>query len=428
MQWLWAGNFHCMFLIRRATRHLCNLSFLHTISQQTLSQSLLHIYPPTIAPTTQPTSVMAHGQNDDALDLVDMQDMSVSGTESDDDPLASLLNDDSDESDGSEFFEEDPRVPDLAAEFPITRDPILLTESASYEESTLEDQYPLDFDSVIGRDPVLGIILDQVSKNTEAKYRHYEKHFIALCFYKLACIRELKASNLADAELSIAFRSVSLSGTGQALNKEDDAARSARRQLIDLTSQSKHVDSRANELLGRLIHDSGRILNRCYDSTYSDDLCLVLYAITSDAYYPVYETRLLESNDSFHVHVITHLRLISGKPAQCESVSYEYGTAFHEFLASIPGALKTSKERQPARLAFQIERSNHSGSWLYQAAGDITKLSTERRYWQDLDAVSYNQMKRIRGENIFLIHVRVRSSLPGLLLTVVRRFHSKSYP
>lgn len=357
---------------------------------------------------------MADAQNPDAFDLVDTQSRSVSDTESDDNPLASLLNDDSDESDGSEFFEENPRVPDLAEKFPITRDPIFLTESAIYDESALEDQYPLDFDSVTERDPVLGAILDQVSKNTQARYRHYEKHFIALCYYKLACIRELKASNLADAELSIAFRSVSLSGTGQALNREDEAARSARRQLVDLLSESSGISSRANDMLRELIRDSGRAMNKCYSSEYTDDLCLVLYAITSDAYYLAYDIRPFESNDSFHVHVITHLRLIGGKPAQCESVSFENGTAFHEFLDFLPGAFKSAKERQPARLGFQIERSNNSGSWLYQAASDITKLSSERRHWQDLNAVSFDHMKHIRGEGIFLIHVSVEYlSLPG---------------
>lgn len=332
--------------------------------------------------------------------------MSYLSDEDNDDHAVNRLSKTDDE---SEFYESDPEnIPDLREKFPARQSTRLL-DSEIFEVPAQEDRYPIDFEEVVNRDPVLGAIFLEVENAAQAIYRH--KQYIKLCFYRLACIRDLKASNEDDADISKALAKLNLAEpgeqgeSGKPINDADKAAQAALTELKTLCRESRAVENEGNKVLRNLIQGTGRGVDSCYNQYWTDDLCLVYYAIVSDACYPSPDNGQFSSNLRFSVHIVSHLYLVTGRPAWFETSLHMTTTSFDDFLRSIPEQLNNAHNRQPARLGFLASIQNDSRSWMFQGAPDVTKLKTEREHWNELDATSYVHMKRIHSEKIFLIHV-----------------------
>lgn len=267
---------------------------------------------------------------------------------------------------------------------------------------------PLDFSLATSKDPVLEAIFSMIDRATKNKTRVAD--YIKLSFFKLACVRDFKASNITDADLSTELGNMHLGIPSLPLNAAGTGVKAAIREMHELSISHSHTLSAARKQLAELINTCGRNIPKVYDEHWMDDLCQAYYSIVSDSYYPA--TDIVTPNgynsvkDSLQVHVITHIHLIGGKPAALTVLDVPITCSLDTFRQKVRFSRLPAIRRQSGRLGSDINESLEDSRWLYATADTLVDLNAkEHVHWVGLTSSTFDEMKAVKGESIFVIHV-----------------------
>ncbi|KAH0366614.1 hypothetical protein KCU65_g5235, partial [Aureobasidium melanogenum] len=250
---------------------------------------------------------------------------------------------------------------------------------------------------IMSKDPVLTTIFDSLDKATNKRAATY----IKLSFTKLAAIRELKEECREHADLLLSLQNMQIDKSDCTFNATDGPSQKANKACRAMRMSSSNLPKRAATKLTQLIRDSRANIPRVYRATDVDDLCAVLYAITSDRHYQCNESLAPRIYYGFRVLVVTHLHLVGGTPSHFKVLQRSKHVTYQQFLSLLPDFLSGARCNQVGRLGYSTKAPT-TGPWKYQFASSLTAL--DPKHWEVLSEVSYNIIKTNSEKLVFLIH------------------------
>jgi len=136
-----------------------------------------------------------------------------------------------------------------------------------------------------------------------------------------------------------------------------------------------------------------------------DTWCLLLYAVISDRQHHVERVLAHPTTFSFHVEVITFLKLCSGLPANSETVNHPSYYTAGQIIDSAYSAHKAARQQNPNR-SGGLSPDVQDNEWFFQRAPSLDELNMDLDKWQKIESRTLPDLKwRDTVGHVFILHV-----------------------